>query len=315
LSFGLAALLLAASVQAAPVPARVVLVTWDGVRLQEFLGNKPQADVPELTQLNGDQAPLLPNFWTKLAGQGVLFGDVRSGNRMRIGNPVGVSMPGYEAIFSGAAQPCLSNKCPRIGVETLPERLVRELGLPNEEVAAFAAWIKIDEAIRSSTDDVHYVYGNDKDDDAFQQGLAYLKDKKPRFLYIMLQDTDDRAHKGDYKGVVEALRRNDSWLDQLVSTIDSLDDMPTTLILTTDHGRGTGADWKEHGIWHLADSSRVWLYARGPSVPRLGSAANGPEHTQLDIRPTIESLFGLCPCPGCALGFAEIAQPPSGCSK
>jgi hypothetical protein len=197
----------------------------------------------------------------------------------------------------------------------LPERLVRELGLPNDEVAAFAAWIKIDESIRRSTDSVHYVYANDKDDEAFQKGLAYLKDKKPRFLYIMLQDTDDRAHLGDYKGVVEALRRNDAWLDQLVSTIDSMNDMPTTLIVTTDHGRGMGADWKEHGFLLLSGSRRIWLYARGPSVPRLGSAVNGPDHTQLDIRPTIEALFGLCPCRGCSQGFTQIAQAPSGCSK
>jgi hypothetical protein len=306
---------LLASAYAAPAPARVVLVTWDGVRTQELLGNKPSSDVPEITQLNGDQAPLLPHFWSTLVGQGVLFGDYRVGNKMWIGNNAGVSMPGYEAIFSGATQPCGDNQCSRIGVETFPERVRRVLGLKKSEVAAFASWDKIDEAIQHDAGAIHYVYIKDKDDEVFQKGLAYLKDKKPVFLYMMFGWSDDRAHAGDYKGVVDALRQYDDWLNQLVAVVDSMHDMPTTLIVTTDHGRGIGAEWRNHGHAVLADSRPVWLYARGPSVPRLGPAANGSDHTQIDIRPTIEALFGLCPCRGCTQGFTQIAQPPSSCGQ
>jgi hypothetical protein len=315
----LAALLLAAAylpagrpVAAEPAPQRVVLVTFDGVRTQEFFGNHPDPLVPEISQLKGDNSELLPAFWNKLAAQGVVYGDYRTGNTMTIANPAGVSLPAYQSIFAGATQPCADNECGRIQVETFPERLVRELHLPRESVATFGSWDQFDNAVQHIPGTTYVeIFADGNDEHTWNRALAYLKEKKPRFLYIGLEWSDERAHSGDYKGVVQALCQYDVWLDQLASTLDGMGDMPSTLIVTTDHGRGLGAEWRNHG--RVAGDKPIWLYGRGPSVSHIGSLVNGPSHSHLDIRPTIEELFGLCPCPACAQGFPEISSAASTC--
>lgn len=288
----------------------VILVMWDGIRWQEFLGNRPD---PALAA--GDQAEVFPRFWSALSAQGAVYGDESLGSRMSVSNPATLSLPGYQSIMAGSTQPCFSNDCPRIGVETFPQRLVRELGLPPAKVATVANWVKMALAVEKSTGTTYVDAGaggvSRPDAPTWAAALDLLRGERPRFLFISLGEADDLGHAGDYPGYLAALRRYDRWLEELIGVVDGMGDYGkrTTILLTTDHGRGVGADWKSHGWRPWA--GRVWLYARGPGVRGVGRLGKGPAHSHADIRPTVESLLGLKPfaCSGCGEALPEVVGP------
>jgi hypothetical protein len=304
--------------------ANVILLTLDGVRWEEVFqgvdpGQSMDANTKIFTFLTGP-----------LAKQGPLLGDKASGERVLVGNRAQNSLPGYQSIMAGATQPCLSNACGRIKVETFPERLVHDLGLKPEQVATIASWENIALAVEHvpgttfvsagpeplafpGTDrDAQLINDGQKGDSppwksarydkhTFSHALNYLKKKKPRFLFISLNDSDEWGHKGQYDKYVATLRQQDAWIQELVTTIDSMGDYGrrTTLLITTDHGRGDGNDWGEHGSGH-SNSGAVWIYGRSPHTlasftPKGRSLASKREYSHLDLRPTIEAAFGLKP--------------------
>jgi len=145
----------------------------------------------------------------------------------------------------------------------------------------------------------------------FAHALRYLKKSKPRFLYISLNDSDEWAHLNDYEKYLGSLKYYDRMLEKLIRVIDSMKG-ETTLIVTTDHGRGRGDDFRKHGLTRAA--APIWLYARGPRV-RTGANIERVENrsffSHLDIRPTIEALFGIRPreCAFCGLPLRAVAFP------
>lgn len=302
----------------------VVLVTLDGVRWQEFFGG-PDPDLD-----SSETGVVFSRFWSQTAPQSVIYGNPATGNQMRIANLTGVSLPGYFSMMSGLTTGCLANDCDRVGYGTFPERLVNLLGLEPEQAATFASWAPIALAVEHSAGATAVRAGpqaGDSPDDlvspearldrlTFSEALAYLMARRPRFLYISLNDSDHWGHEGDYARYLAALRQYDLWLALLAATIDGLGDYGrnTTLIVTTDHGRGTGADWTGHAM--IMQARDIWLYARGPHVSPTGSVVGASAHTHLDIRPTIELLMGLCPrsCDDCGSPLPEVTSGLAACS-
>ena len=277
---------------AAPPPAdNVVLVTLDGTRWQEFLGNAPDAALAA-----GDKAPTFPTFWSTYAGQGVVLGDEDLGSVMTISNSVSISLPGYQSIMAGATQPCRDNDCGRITVETFPERLVRDLGLARSDAVVVASWDRIANAVEHVKGTLSVDAPPGTRDDAVTWTLAEAAlAKKPRFLYISLNDADEFGHQHNYPQYLATLRRYDAWLDELFKTIAASGDWGnrTAVIVTTDHGRGLGPQWTDHG--HIPAAHRIWLYARGSGIRSGGRLGKGFSGQHTDIRATIEALYGLAP--------------------
>lgn len=280
-------------------PGNVILLMFDGVRWQEFLHNKPDGI------LSKDAAATFPTFWSALAKQGVVYDDMTISNRAEL------SMPAYHSIFAGSTQPCKDNDCGRVTVETFPERLVRELKLAPEQVATFSSWTGIALAVEHVKGATFVDAGDGGktrlDVDTFPKAMAHLKANKPRFLYISLNDADEQGHAGNYPEYLAALRRYDAWMAELIAALDGMGayGKATTLIVTTDHGRGLLWDWRSHGSRPWA--RRVWAYARNPRSSKKGLTIGGRTH--VDVRPTIETLLGLNPCAGCAAGFGEVLAP------
>jgi hypothetical protein len=85
-----------------------------------------------------------------------------------------------------------------------------------------------------SFDDVSY--------DAFLQIqlLDYLQISHPRVLFVGYGETDEWAHSGRYDLVLRSANKFDYFVEQLWNIMQSIPDYRdcTTLILTTDHGRG-----------------------------------------------------------------------------
>lgn len=130
----------------------------------------------------------------------------------------------------------------------------------------------------------------------------YVQINRPRVLYLALGETDDWAHAGRYDLYLDAAQRNDQYIQRLWERLQSMPEYRdcTTLILTTDHGRGDNrVDWKSHGK-DIADCQYIWMAVLGPDTPprqRPAPAAGAdavPEEsvTQSQIAATVAGVLG-----------------------
>jgi hypothetical protein len=306
----------------------VVLVTCDGLRWQEvftgidpLLMNEKAAHMDQARALRdrfwrespqARREALLPFFWTKLATRAVIHDNVRVTNAYR------VSYPGYSEILTGKTQDDVirGNDPKQNPSETVLQTIRQRLALKKEQVAVFGSWDAfqwISENVSGSIFiDAGYAESNvtpriaelsklqrdiPTDDESsrydwftFEMALDYLKNIKPRVLYIAFNDSDEWAHKNRYNRVLETINYYDRCFEILWNTLQSMPEYrdQTALIITADHGRGsTLADWGSHGS-RVTGADRIWLAAAGPEKLDLG-----PQPKQRDIAPAMLRLLGL----------------------
>jgi hypothetical protein len=66
----------------------------------------------------------------------------------------------------------------------------------------------------------------------------------------------------------------------------------TTLIVSTDHGRGSGpTQWRDHGV-DQSGSDAIWIAVIGPDTQPLGERQTSAAVTQSQIASTIAALVG-----------------------
>jgi hypothetical protein len=283
----------AVSASALQREARVILVTLDGARWQDVLDRPGALAAP---------ARAMPKLLEAVATNGVALPATTSSS-------VPLSLPGYQALAAGRRTPCTDNDCERITHETLAEAVARRLSLPPAQVAVFASWARLAFAA-SARDGAVTVDVPPRgpatpggppwedarwDADTATRAMWHLRVHRPRFLHLALLDMDEYAHLGDASRTVEALRRADDVIAALLEEVrrwGAHERRLTTLIVTADHGRGPGRLWPSHSR-HGA-SRDVFVLAAGDLVRGGATAAV----TQLDVRPTVERLLGLCPTPG-----------------
>lgn len=305
---------------APPVAPRssVVIVTFDGVRPPDLFEPRGAEQ-----RGGGDAAsgPAMPFFVNELGPTGVFLGRPGVGEPLRLANPIGVSLPGYQSIFAGRPTFCFSNECGALTGDTLFRHVREGFDLPPDAIAMFATWPGLCDGI-GATGLVDATCGPDAisalwrerigggppgadpppvsiDRAAFELGLQRLRTRPPAILYIALDETDGTGHADDRAGHLATLARYDDWLRLLDAVIRSHEKAgrPITLIVTTDHGRGSGDEWSEHR-WNVAGTQAVWLFARGPGIAAGGAVDSTRTHTLADVRPTIERLMGLDPVDG-----------------
>lgn len=301
----LAALFVHSTALAAP-DRRLVLVTLDGVPWTElFKGADPiraadRAFVNELTLIRKDfldppdrARALAPFLNGVVAKDGVLLGDRGAGSCMAVGNDQWFSYPGYNELLTGKPDPKIRSNAhgPNANV-TFLEWVNRQPGFKGR-VQAYGSWEAFRDILNPARSGLAVNAGWDNGGDprlarlqaetprlwpverfdAFTHLLALdaLKSRsKPRVLYIAYGDTDEFAHEGHYDQMLWAIRRTDAFLAELWKTLqaDPAYAGRTTMIVTTDHGRGVGAkdSWRHHGRGVFPRSDEVWLAAIGPDV-------------------------------------------------
>lgn len=307
----------------------VILLMVDGVRWQEvFRGADPWLAADETNKT------VFPGLNASLKEHGALLGNVDQGSELTLLSRVRTSMSSYMNIMAGSKQFCLTNSCGRTWIETFPERIRRALNLPIEKVATISSWGQIGMAVEhqegatfvnagraplvDSSPDEELLKLNDEqlkeplvwedcrsDKLTFAQGLRYLKKHRPRFLFISLNDSDEWAHAEDYPKYLATLRQYDEWIQELNETLKSMGEYGanTLLLVTTDHGRGSGGNWGRHGILY-PDSKYFWLYGNRRGIQPVTPG----QYSQANIRPTIETYLGLQPrqCWGCPGPIQEV---------
>lgn len=124
--------------------------------------------------------------------------------------------------------------------------------------------------------------------------MEYLKERKPRVLFVSLGETDDWAHEGRYDEYLNAAHRADGFLRILWETVQSMPEYRdrTTLIFSPDHGRGDGGlRWKDHGQ-KIPESKYIWMAFLGPDTLPLGERHEIPSVAQNQIAATIAAFLG-----------------------
>ncbi|MFN8370362.1 MAG: alkaline phosphatase family protein [Bacteriovoracaceae bacterium] len=295
-------------------PGNVILITFDGVRWQEvFNGTDPQ--------LTNKKEQLFKILWEKYAKNGLVLGDKNKGSMIRTGNPVNISLPEYQALMSGVITPCQGNGCSQIKEETFMEKIQKDLDLKFYDIGVVASWetIKksvasvegsflvntgitplIDEQFPDSHKEINELQKADKpkwgsarkDKYTFLHAKNFIKNHKPRFFYISFDDSDEWGHLNEYEQYCESLKMYDRWIDELITMLKAMPGYGenTTLIFTTDHGRGDGKEWTSHGP-KIAGSENIWAFIYGPDTPKLGSIINQKAYTHLNFFLTIESFI------------------------
>jgi hypothetical protein len=127
----------------------------------------------------------------------------------------------------------------------------------------------------------------------FEAALAYLRHHKPRVLYVGVGETDEHSHHNRTDFYLRAARRADEQINRLWTLAQSLPEYrgKTTLLITTDHGRGEGDDWRHHGE-RIKDAEFIWVGILGPRTRPIGRGAEWPRITQSQVAATVAALVG-----------------------
>lgn len=264
----------------------------------------------------------MPFFWSVVADRGRVLGDSASGSVVRVTNGKRFSYPGYNELLSGAPDDRVNSndKIPNPNVTVL-EWLNRRPAFRGK-VAAFGSWDVLPFIVNSARSGIHTngdgppvanprtaveralndlaadlppYWGTVRFDAVtMQSALHHLKTRQPRVLYVMLGDTDEWAHERRYDLYLDAVHRGDRFLRVLWETVQAMPGYRnrTALLVATDHGRGSGKDWTDHGR-EVPAAERIWFAVLKPSALSRQPAAPSGNYTQAQFAATIAALLGL----------------------
>ena len=268
---------------------------------------------------------LLPFIWGEVAAQrATIWGNHAEGSDAVVTNGFKFSYPGYNELLTGAPDPRIDrNSYPANPNVTVFEWLNGRAGFTNR-VAAFGTWDAFDRIFNKARAGflVHSAFDqlpgpprapqpsralerlyrtttrqwdNTMSFDAFMQAvvLDYVRAKKPRVLYLGFGETDEWAHEKRYDLTLRSLHDVDRYVRELWELMQSMPEYRgnTTFIVTTDHGRGNGTFWTEHGK-DVQDAERIWMVMLGAGAPALGEVRNASRVTQSQVAATVAALLG-----------------------
>lgn len=267
------------------------------------------------------RAALFPFLWGTVAKEGQLFGDSASGSTARIANTFRFSYPGYSETFTGFFDPRInSNGYPPNPNRTVFEWLNTDTALRGQ-VSAFATWNAFRRIINTERSGVPvydgwdrgYVPGADDKsvllrdlyantvrlwpDNAFDAlmhftALQAMDKAMPRVLFLGYGETDEWAHAGRYDMYLRSAQQVDRYLAALWARwqADPRTRGKVTLLISTDHGRGHGAEWTTHGE-DVEGAQFIWSAAIGPDIPARGVRDNSPT-VQAQMAATVAAALG-----------------------
>jgi len=259
------------------------------------------------------RAALFPFLWSVVANQGVIIGDRTQSSFIEVTNPWWFSYPGYNEILTGSVDPDIDSNDKKWNSNTTFLEALNGMAEFHDSVMAFGSWdvfpyiinskrsgipVNAGFDIATNTQTEKMIWLNEVSAEAprlwstvrvdfLTHGYAMeaLKSRHPRVTYISYGETDDFAHDDSYDRYIDAAHRTDMMLAKLWNRLqsDPFYRGRTTLMITTDHGRGETPDgWPYHasaeGAIKLGSdtaegvpgSNQTWFAAIGPGIPAEG---------------------------------------------
>ncbi|WP_417886029.1 sulfatase-like hydrolase/transferase [Zunongwangia sp.] len=271
---------------------------------------------------------LFPFFWNYVVENGILLGNRWENNKVNLTNTMAFSYPGYNEILTGKADDKHINSNDKI---YNPNKTILEIANStnrfNGKVLAFGSWdvfpfilnekrsgIPVNAGYRSSlsknpSKEALFLDKIQKETpkrwggvrfDVFTHNYALeaLKHDKPSILYIAYGETDDFAHDGRYDQYLNSANRTDQMIKEIWEYVNSdpFYKGKTTILMTTDHGRGTGTDednsWRHHGT-NIPGANQTWFIAFGNKIKAKGEVKANAQYYTEQFAPTIAKILHL----------------------
>lgn len=264
---------------------------------------------------------LMPFFWNVIAAKGQLYGNRQFNNKVNVKNIYKISYPGYNEMLTGYADPRFIPNTPVCNRNSNILEFLNAQPAFHGKVVAFTSWNIFPFILNEERSGIPVNSGYemlDEDDDSavqlinkVQDGVVhkgktrydmltwlaareYIRQHKPRVVFLGLGETDDFAHSGRY----DLYLQQASLVDKIVSELwyyiqtDPFYKDNTTLIITTDHGRGRNpASWHTHNPF-TPGSGETWLGMLGPETMPLGEMKEKQQTYQKQVAATIALLLG-----------------------
>jgi hypothetical protein len=296
----------------------------DSAYIYTKYGAQPMNDVAAVMER---RAKLLPFITKTMDTQGLLFGNRFKDNKVDVANPHWFSYPGYNEIFTGYPDTAInSNNYPPNPHENVLAFLNKQTGYQNK-VIAFGAWDAYNRILNEAASGFPVINGFEhvssilkdpqtkllaemlKDSykpfkeaeclDVFthHQAKYYLETKRPKVMYISYGETDEWAHEGNYSAYLDAAHQVDAWVADLWTWVQNTPGYKdnTYLLITTDHGRGFGEAWTDHGA-DVKGASSIWFGLMGPTKnSQLNNITQKAQQQlyQKQLAATMAKLLGL----------------------
>lgn len=309
----------------------LIIVTLDGFRWQEFFSGADSAvffnhqytpDTDRVSAFwNSDfikrREALLPFFWNVVAQQGQLYGNRQYGNKVTCANPYWFSYPGYSEMFTGIVDRHMASNRKVVNPNSNVLEFINQQNEFEGKVAVFSTWDVIPYVLRTSFNGIHVntmkgkifqdsvIIDNDDvlqadkdkrcDESTFCAAFDFLKRQQPKVLFLSLDGTDEHSHAGRYAEYLLYAHKADEMIGKLWSWLQTQEQYKdkTTLLITTDHGRGRGKNsWKTHGRWAMG-SNQIWMAVIGPDTPALGEMKTNDHYFQKQIAKTAAAFLGM----------------------
>lgn len=309
----------------------VILITLDGLRWQElFQGaelkilNNPKFVIDSLavkefgagTEQDRRES-LLPFFWNTIAMHGQLYGNRTLKSYVNCANPYWFSYPGYHEMLVGAVDRKIRSNAKSVNPNSTVLEFINQQEDFESKVGAFSTWDVFPYILRETVSGISVNSGLElveseflsvnemalnqaqtrgkkpHDSVTFHLAFEYLKRDRPRLMYIALDETDEHGHGGRYDQYLMAAHQTDNWISDLWNWVQSQPDYKdkTTLLISTDHGRGRNArkNWRNHGR-HVFGSDEIWMAVLGPDTSGDGEM-KGNQIYQKQLAKTIAAFL------------------------
>lgn len=289
----------------------------DSLRLVKAYGAKTEEE---------SRAKLMPFLWTTVLKEGQIHGNRNAGSLVDVANPYWFSYPGYSEILTGQVDVQVNSNDYKPNPNTNFFEYLNGLPAYKGSVAAFGAWDAFDrilnekragfpvinafdsyqsyvktrdsELLSRMTKDSFRAFGDAEVLDVFThyQAMDYLKNKKPKAFYISYGDTDEFAHEGTYNHYLDAAHRVDAWIAEVWNFVSTDPEYKgkTTLLITTDHGRGDAikTEWTSHGE-KVKDCHSIWYAMIGAQIPALGEVKSTEQVYQKELIHKVAEAMGV----------------------
>lgn len=274
---------------------------------------------------------LMPFFWNTIANKGAFIGDRHLESKMEVSNAFWFSFPCYNEMLTGAPDPQIASNTPGPNPNISVLELINSQSAFRDKVWVYAAWDAFTEILNVERSGLKVSTGPlsetldtltpeqklldrverctsplwpsvRQDVHVHMQLMDRVLTGNWRVLYAAYGATDDFGHDGSYDRYIHAINFFDKYVEEVWEAVN---DGSTTLLLTTDHGRGSDPidSWRDHmsGMFGhgtskvqpneltISGSQHIWLAALGPDIPRRGLIRG--DFTQAQVAATIADFL------------------------
>jgi hypothetical protein len=263
---------------------------------------------------------LMPFLWSTIAEKGQLYGNRSFNNNVNVRNFLKISYPGYNEILTGRTDVLISPNLPINNPNVSVLEYLNDTREFHGKVAVFTSWnifpYILNETRSGLPVNSGYSPSAEKGDTAAGlidsvQGMmpgshtrydlltyltarAYMDKHHPSVVFLGLGETDESAHQGRYDLYLQHAASADRMIAELWYAIqtDPFYKDSTTILITTDHGRGwKPSTWTTHGFW-AKGSGETWLAMLGPDIVPEGELKTRGQVYQKQLASTIALLLG-----------------------